>query len=112
MNISPENAKRIELMYASLPIFTDENYILSLINSFAEFLWNDSKNYDIVTFKKEKYDLFNNINLGVAGNFNEEEFSIAAMEERYKYENFLQGPSRSRNYCCHHRHHLCCCRIR
>jgi AraC-like DNA-binding protein len=45
MGLSEEQLRRIQLYYAALPVIEDENWILSMVNTFATLLWGSPERY-------------------------------------------------------------------
>lgn len=89
LKLSPEMSKHLELLYASVPVIKDNNYIFALVNSFAEFLWNGQNNFETVNINHKDTVAFNEDNPQIISDFEEAQLTVNAMEERYNFENAL-----------------------
>lgn len=89
MNISAKNSENLILYYASLPIIKEEHHIFAMVNSFAEFIWGGSGNFESRDINFEPTVVFG-LNSDRANAYNTESvFSIDTMEKRYSFENDL-----------------------
>ena len=87
-NVPASDFKQLENFYASLPVVKDELYIFTLLNVFAETIWNGEP-YDVVDIKRELKDPQTHIR-AVRDNENEDTLlNMQIMENRYAYENEL-----------------------
>lgn len=89
LGLTPEKSKHLELLYASVPVIKDSNYIFALVNSFAEFLWNGQKNFETVNINHRDTVAFNENSLQIISDTEESQLTVNAMEERYNFENAL-----------------------
>lgn len=89
LGISPKLSKELENYYATLPVIKDDSFILAIINTFAEFIWDGSDNYSSIEINHADTHTF------IPSLFKNEDtaFSdskdIHEMEERYRFENEL-----------------------
>ena len=89
MGLPPKMSPKLELFYSSLPIVREENYIFAMINTFAEFLWNGSDNYEIKDIARNDSATFIPSVLEARQNSDDNAMNIQIMEKRYNYENEL-----------------------
>lgn len=89
LGLTPEMSKHLELLYASVPVIKDKNYIFALVNSFAEFLWNGQKNFETININHSDTVAFNENSLQRISDTEEAQLTVNAMEERYNFENAL-----------------------
>ncbi|MDO4743593.1 MAG: AraC family transcriptional regulator [bacterium] len=86
---SPKQLKILEFYYASLPIVKDENYILAILNTFAEYIWDGSDNFVFTdvnhAYSAESVEKLFGVNDPTYSNPKD----IDAMEKRYEFENEL-----------------------
>lgn len=88
LGISPKRFKELEMIYSSVPVIKEENHIFAVINSFAEFLWNGSDNFENVDISRENAAFISNINISSVVS-SDEDVNFSAMEKRYEFENEL-----------------------
>lgn len=88
LGISPKRFKELEMIYSSVPVIKEENHIFAVINSFAEFLWNGSDNFENVDISRENAAFISNINTSSVSS-SDEDVNFSAMEKRYEFENEL-----------------------
>lgn len=88
-SVPPPLFKELENYYSSIPFFSDDSFLFSVINSFAETLWGSTDAYAMVDLKEDEV-LPNPIRL------EEDSFSskktlltMEIMERRYTFENEL-----------------------
>lgn len=89
MGLPPKMSPKLELFYSSLPIVREENYIFAMINTFAEFLWNGSDNYEIKDIARNDSATFIPSVLEARQNSDDNAMNFQIMEKRYNYENEL-----------------------
>ena len=87
MGVSPQNARDIEHFYSALPVVREENFLYSLISSFAECIWNGEDHYRFVDLDFEASPLLSMMT--EHKRTDTEALDIALMEQRYDYENEL-----------------------
>lgn len=91
MGISPRNSEDLVLFYSSLPIIREENHIFAMINTFAEFLFSGSDNFESCDINRKNSAAFITGNFEIRDNPETHILNINAMENRYNYENELMA---------------------
>lgn len=88
-SVPPPLFKEIENYYSSIPFFSDDSFLFSVINSFAETLWGSTDAYAMVDLKEDEV-------LPSPIRLEEDSFSSKKtlltkeiMERRYTFENEL-----------------------
>ncbi len=89
IGLSPKLSAKLEFFYTSLPVIREENHILAMVNTFAEFLWNGSENYKSIDITRTDSAAFIPSILEPKHNQDDNMLSIDMMENRYNYENEL-----------------------
>ncbi len=84
--VPPSRFKEMEYYYSSIPVLTDESFLFSVVNSFADILWGNEA-YGMEDMKEE-------LPLSIPFSSKEDPLtqentllSMQAMEQRYAYEN-------------------------
>lgn len=88
-SISPQLFSELESYYGRIPVISDDSFLFSCINAFAEALWGSSRSYKIVDLKED--------DVSPHPASPEEDFmpmektlvTMEDMEKRYAYENEL-----------------------
>lgn len=87
--IPPALFRHLEAFYGSVPVITDDTFLLAMVNTFAETLWGGSDSYTVV-------DLTNELSSPSPLSLRAEPLSpdqalldMHTMEQRYAYENEL-----------------------
>jgi YesN/AraC family two-component response regulator len=87
--IPPALFRHLEAFYGSIPVITDDTFLLAVVNTFAEALWGGSDSYTVV-------DLTNELSSPSPLSLRAEPLSpdqalldMHTMEQRYAYENEL-----------------------
>lgn len=89
MGISPKLFNDLKLYYSSLPVIKEEKYIFAMVNSFAEYLWNGSDNFQSADINRENSAAFIHGQLELQANEEYDILSADLMEKRYDFENEL-----------------------
>jgi AraC-like DNA-binding protein len=86
-SIPPQLFKELENYYGSIPVFNDQSFLFSIVNSFAEVLWGSSKSFSVVDLKEDQ--ILPNPFAPDADPIPLEKtlLSMEDMERRYAYEN-------------------------
>lgn len=74
--------------YSTLPLISDETWLLSVLTTFCELIWSDLKNFHVENIRHSLSDAL--IPITIRPDFFESEETIIAMktmEDRYKIEN-------------------------
>lgn len=87
--LSPAATKNLEAVFSSFPVVKDEGFVLTLVNTFAEFLWSGSDKFETADISREHSAAFFPGIFTSAPDLETNELSIHAMEDRYNYENEL-----------------------
>ena len=90
IGLSPEQAGRMHLYYASLPIIEDENLLLSMANTLARHMWGAPEKYVMEYVDYAIPDRYEPIPYPVSDHhMTESSFSLSALEAHYANENLL-----------------------
>ena len=90
IGLSPEQAGRMHLYYASLPIIEDENLLLSMANTLARHMWGAPEKYVMEYVDYAIPDRYEPIPYSVSDrHMSEGSFSLSTIERNYKNENQL-----------------------
>ena len=87
LGIQPKYLGEFELYYSSIPTIKEENLIFAMVDSFAEFLWNGSFNYEDIEF--DNPISFMRTNYNEKPSTDSEFVNIQILEQRYNFENEL-----------------------
>lgn len=91
MGVSPKFSESLVFFYSALPVIREENYIFAMINTFAEFIFGGSENFESHDITREHSAAFISSNLEPKANPDANIININAMESRYNYENELMA---------------------
>ena len=85
--VQPSKMRDFESYYSGLPIVSDEGLIISLVETFGEFIWNGSSNFRFAEYELETNlgDVSLIINKSLSEN--ESPWNYKLIESRYAYEN-------------------------
>lgn len=89
LGVSPSQLKGLEMFYASLPVIREENHIFAMVNTFAEFLWNGSENFENTDITRDSSAAFISNIHEFKSDSNNDILNMQVMENRYSYENQL-----------------------
>ena len=89
IGFSAKISKELENFYVCLPIIKEENHILAMVHTFADFLWNGSENYDSLDITRNIPVFFSSAPLLAKPTNADSNFNIKHMEKRYDFENEL-----------------------
>lgn len=91
MGVSPIMFRELEIYYAAIPVIKDESHVFAMINTFAEFVWSTSDNFETVEINRENSASF------MVGEFEpktapvDHAREVELMEKRYGFENELMN---------------------
>jgi len=85
--VQPSKMRDFESYYSGLPIVGDEGQIISLVETFGEFIWNGSSNFRFAEYELETN--FEDVSLIINKSLSENEspWNYKLIETRYAYEN-------------------------
>lgn len=86
---SPKSLKQLEFFYSSLPVITDESYIMAIISTFCEFLWNGAENFTFQEINRNYSSVLGDDSFSLENPDFSESKNIEKMEARYNFENEL-----------------------
>ncbi len=89
-HVEPSNLSQLEHFYNSIPVISDENYLLNIIYTLGACMWNGYDNFGVADDINFFSSLPNQIIPTPDANISEEEFiSAHLLEKRYELENDL-----------------------
>ncbi|MBE6750804.1 MAG: AraC family transcriptional regulator [Ruminococcaceae bacterium] len=89
LNSSAVNLKDIEHIYSRIPLITEENHILAMLDTLCEKLWGEN-NFSVVDINKDDALAFFKIdNISQNKTVEENMINMKLLEERYAFENEL-----------------------
>lgn len=89
-NLSPNQFAQLEKYYSDLPFVVDEEFLYSIVNTFAEFIWGGMEEFTIETIERQMPDRVEPVASRSANSEPEEPFvSMTILEKRYEFENQL-----------------------
>lgn len=87
-NVPPAKMRDFESFYNGLPVVGDEGQLISLVDTFGEFIWNGSSNYQFAEYELETS--FENVTSIINKSLSEHDnltWNSKLIEARYAYEN-------------------------
>lgn len=89
LGISPKMSNELSLYYAAVPVIKEENLIFAMVNTFAEFVFSGSENFESVDIDRAENAAFFSADSPLKTIPDDNMLNIHMMEERYNYENEL-----------------------
>ena len=86
--VPPAKMRDFESYYNGLPVIGDEGQLISLVDTFGEFIWNGSSNYQFAEYELETS--FENVTSIINKSLSEHDsltWNSKLIEARYAYEN-------------------------
>ena len=86
--VPPAKMREFESYYNGLPVVGDEGQLISLVDTFGEFIWNGSSNYQFAEYELETS--FENVTSIINKSLSEHDsltWNSKLIEARYAYEN-------------------------
>lgn len=86
--VPPAKMRDFESFYNGLPVVGDEGQLISLVDTFGEFIWNGSSNYQFAEYELETS--FENVTSIINKSLSEHDsltWNSKLIEARYAYEN-------------------------
>lgn len=88
-NITPKNQQYLEEYYSCIPVISDNSYLLMMLNTFCERIWN-TLSFAVVDINNEWQLPPSLINESKSSDgFDDVMMNMIAMEKRYSFENEL-----------------------
>ncbi len=86
--ITPKQLEDIEYFCASMPVIKDENYILSVLTTFAEFIWDGIDRFSFTDISRT-HSVFSEKLYDAEKNSSSALHTVDELEMRYRFENDL-----------------------
>ena len=89
LNLSQEKTVRMQLYYTSLPLLEDENWLITMANTFAKHLWGSPDQYSLEYVDYAIPDRYEPIPCSVIGTADITPPDLSSLEKGYANENAL-----------------------
>lgn len=94
LSLSHEKVGRMQLYYSSLPLLEDENWLITMANTFAKHLWGSPDQYSLEYVDYAIPDRYEPIPYSSIGPTEMNPFDLSALENGYANENKLMDAIR------------------